>query len=209
MVGRAVHVEGRHTNLQLLDGQFRGDVQRVRVLGKEEASLAEVSRDMFLLHALREQITLQDRPFIERLWFPSPTPPARPPVDVEAVMRLKEFETLNASQCKVAASMISSSEPLVITQGVIRTAVFPRFLLIFHELGPPGTGKTTTIAAAVAYWQSARQSPVWIVAKSNVAVRNIARSLLSNNVTNFKLLVSKEFYFEWSVCVHFFPCYES
>ena len=60
--------------------------------------------------------------------------------------------------------------------------------------GPPGTGKTTTIAAAVDYWAG---SPVWIVAQSNVGVKNIARSFVGKGFHDFKLVVSKEFHFEW------------
>jgi len=41
------------------------------------------------------------------------------------------------------------------------------------------------------------QLPVWIVAHSNVAVKNIAETLFKKEV-DFKLLVSKEFYEEWS-----------
>jgi hypothetical protein len=39
---------------------------------------------------------------------------------------------------------------------------------------------------------------VWIAAQSNVAVLNIAEKLLKSNV-NFRLVVSKEFHFEWYV----------
>ncbi|TCD66239.1 hypothetical protein EIP91_001642 [Steccherinum ochraceum] len=179
LVGRAVRVEGRQTSVHLLGGRFRGGVERVRVLGREEVSMSESVRDMFLLHVLREEIRLRDRPFIDMLWFAGSSGAGQTDEEEEEkVLGMKEFEGLNVSQCRVAAAMISKKEPLVIVQG------------------PPGTGKTTTIAAAVAYWQSVN-APVWVVARSNVAVRNIARSLLSNNISGFKLLVSKEFYFEW------------
>jgi hypothetical protein len=62
-------------------------------------------------------------------------------------------------------------------------------------LGPPGTGKTKTIAAAAHAWE-ARRLPVWIVAQSNVAVKNIAEKLVDQGVW-FKIVVSKEFYVEW------------
>jgi len=62
--------------------------------------------------------------------------------------------------------------------------------------GPPGTGKTTTIAAVSRIWDL-HQLPIWIVAHSNVAVKNIAETLFKKEV-DFKLLVSKEFYEEWS-----------
>ncbi|KAF9478008.1 hypothetical protein BDN70DRAFT_809730, partial [Pholiota conissans] len=61
--------------------------------------------------------------------------------------------------------------------------------------GPPGTGKTTTIAAASRIWDLAGKC-VWIVAHSNVAVKNIAETLFKKEV-DFKLLVSKEFFQEW------------
>ena len=63
------------------------------------------------------------------------------------------------------------------------------------NVGPPGTGKTSTISAAVKIWDN-DNVPVWIVAQSNVAVKNIAESLLKRSV-DFKLIVSKEFYVEW------------
>ncbi|KAF9054003.1 hypothetical protein BJ165DRAFT_1337423, partial [Panaeolus papilionaceus] len=62
-------------------------------------------------------------------------------------------------------------------------------------LGPPGTGKTTTISASAKVWHAHRR-PTWIVAHSNVAVENIAASLYKHGV-EFKLIVSKDFHFEW------------
>ncbi|PPQ95133.1 hypothetical protein CVT25_011676 [Psilocybe cyanescens] len=62
-------------------------------------------------------------------------------------------------------------------------------------IGPPGTGKTTTISAASRVWCD-HKFAVWIVAHSNVAVKNIAESLSKQGV-DFKLLVSKDFYEEW------------
>ena len=64
-------------------------------------------------------------------------------------------------------------------------------------VGPPGTGKTTTISHAVRQW-TASLKRVWLVAQSNVGVKNIAESLKSRGV-EFRLIVSKEFYVEWFV----------
>ena len=64
-------------------------------------------------------------------------------------------------------------------------------------VGPPGTGKTTTISHAVRQWTASKKR-VWLVAQSNVGVKNIAKSLDSHGV-EFKLIVSKEFYLEWFV----------
>lgn len=56
-------------------------------------------------------------------------------------------------------------------------------------------GKTKTIAAAAAVWED-DGSPAWIVAQSNVPVKNIAKKLAQLKVT-FKIIVSQEFYVEW------------
>ncbi|KAJ6554659.1 P-loop containing nucleoside triphosphate hydrolase protein, partial [Mycena capillaripes] len=61
--------------------------------------------------------------------------------------------------------------------------------------GPPGTGKTKTISAAAAVWEE-NENPIWIVAQSNVAVKNIAQKLAELGIT-FKIVVSKEFYVQW------------
>lgn len=58
-----------------------------------------------------------------------------------------------------------------------------------------GTGKTSTISASAKEWDS-QGNTVWIAAQSNVAVKNIAESLIKRDV-DFRLLVSKEFHFEW------------
>ncbi|KIM67500.1 hypothetical protein SCLCIDRAFT_1192164 [Scleroderma citrinum Foug A] len=64
--------------------------------------------------------------------------------------------------------------------------------------GPPGTGKTTVIAAAVTSLHLAdHERSVWIAAQSNVAVKNIAEKLCDVGFHDFKLLVSKDFHFDW------------
>ena len=76
--------------------------------------------------------------------------------------------------------------------------------LRFHDLshdeyqGPPGTGKTTVIAAAV-HSKIAEHSSntVWIVAHSNVAVKNVAEKLVDSGFFNFRLLVSRDFHYDW------------
>ena len=48
--------------------------------------------------------------------------------------------------------------------------------------------------------EAARTGPtVWIVAQSNVAVKNVAEKLVKVGIESFKLIVSKEFHFEWQV----------
>ncbi|KAI0697439.1 P-loop containing nucleoside triphosphate hydrolase protein [Cytidiella melzeri] len=178
VTGQAVTTNGKRTRIQVMEGQYRGGITSVSVQGREELTCAENAREEFVLRILQGKSKLRDRMFIDLLWFPTansaragtPVHPAPP--------RTKLFMGLNKSQREVAAAMVSPFEPLVIAHG------------------PPGTGKTTTIAAAVDHWVS-EGGPAWVVAQSNVGVKNIARSLVSKGVTDFKLIVSKEFYVEW------------
>ena len=38
---------------------------------------------------------------------------------------------------------------------------------------------------------------VWVIAQSNVAVKNVAEKLAESGFLSFKLLVSKDFHFDW------------
>ena len=58
-----------------------------------------------------------------------------------------------------------------------------------------GTGKTSTISKAVREWEK-QGNTAWIAAQSNVAVKNIAECLIGDGI-EFRILVSKEFHFEW------------
>ena len=40
---------------------------------------------------------------------------------------------------------------------------------------------------------------IWVVAQSNVAVKNVAEKLVDSGFVDFKLLVSKDFHFDWWV----------
>jgi len=66
-------------------------------------------------------------------------------------------------------------------------------------LGPPGTGKTTVIAASVVDMveHPTKRHKIWLIAQSNVAVKNIAEKLADVDFLDFKILVSQDFYFDW------------
>ncbi|KAJ7593254.1 P-loop containing nucleoside triphosphate hydrolase protein [Mycena floridula] len=64
--------------------------------------------------------------------------------------------------------------------------------------GPPGTGKTTVIAAVVVNLMSVTDGgSIWIAAQSNVAVKNVAEKLAAVEFLDFKIVVSKDFHFDW------------
>ncbi|QRV83825.1 ATP-dependent DNA helicase [Ceratobasidium sp. AG-Ba] len=62
--------------------------------------------------------------------------------------------------------------------------------------GPPGTGKTSTIAAAVWIFAEIDQ-PVWIIAQSNVGIKNVAEKLVKVGFMDFTLLVSQDYHSYW------------
>jgi ATP/maltotriose-dependent transcriptional regulator MalT len=63
--------------------------------------------------------------------------------------------------------------------------------------GPPGTGKTTVIASFVETAIAGGLSGIWLIAQSNVAVKNIAEKLADIGLTTWKLLVSRDFFEGW------------
>lgn len=115
MVGQAVSAEGKTTKIQLTQGQYRNDITRVVVHGREELTCAENARDEFVLRLLQGKTTMSNRTLIDLIWFPpeTPTPVERsrqtPPTNA--------FSKLNDSQREVAAAMISDSQPIVIAHG--------------------------------------------------------------------------------------------
>ncbi|KAI0749051.1 P-loop containing nucleoside triphosphate hydrolase protein [Fomes fomentarius] len=178
VVGKAVSVHGKKTGVQVVEGSFHGGgIKHIHVVGRKELTNSEVARNNFIMQLLQGISSLtQYSQFIEMLWFSS-NPPPRSYISTTPCAYYNSFSKLNPSQKEVVCAMWSSYEPLVVVQG------------------PPGTGKTTTIAAALCEWDSS-WSPAWVVAQSNVGVKNIARSLVKFDI-NFKILVSKEFYIEW------------
>ncbi|KAI0827617.1 P-loop containing nucleoside triphosphate hydrolase protein [Trametes gibbosa] len=177
IVGHAVRTQGKGTGVVITGGKFRGDIERIRVVGREELTNSELAREEFVLSLLQgTTFSLVDSPYIRLLWFPTSHvyPRTHLPTSIAPVGH--QF-TLNQSQRDVVAAMTADNEPLVIVHGA------------------PGTGKTTTIAAALDAWASVKKT-AWVIAQSNVGVKNIAQNLLKNDV-DFRLLVSKEFYVEW------------
>ncbi|KAI5119293.1 hypothetical protein M0805_008208 [Coniferiporia weirii] len=177
--GRAKSMKGKQTYVQPLRGISKHKIKGVRVVGREELTNAERARENFILHLLQGKCTLTNPafPFIRHIWFPSGRRKAPVPVTHAKARKGQADRLLNQSQSNVVEAMVSTSEPIVVTHG------------------PPGTGKTTTISVAVMEMCSLGRT-TWVVAQSNVGVKNIAESLHKHG-GNFKLIVSKEFYVEW------------
>ena len=116
VIGQAVGAEGKTTTVKVIQGNYRGGIERIHVEGKEELTCAETARDEFLLRLLLGEVSLYNRSFIEMVWFPK---------QGNKLGRFQHsapfseaFAKLNKSQKEVAAAMISTTESLVIAHGM-------------------------------------------------------------------------------------------
>ncbi|KAG1804979.1 P-loop containing nucleoside triphosphate hydrolase protein [Suillus plorans] len=184
ITGRAGRINGKqaHINVQGVANPS-GKVLSVTTFGKEDLTAAESNREDVVLKALQGTITLTDHPFFCSIWAPSLSI-SWPPLNAStASFVYYPNSELNDSQYSAVERIISQANS-------------DRVLLI---QGPPGTGKTTVIAASVNSMINSgpMERTVWLVAQSNVAVKNIAEKLDKVGFRNFKLLVSKDFHYDW------------
>jgi regulator of nonsense transcripts 1 len=178
VTGQAAKVAGRSATI-FLHGTFKGDkIRSVSTIGREEPTCAEEQRGKVILQTLQRSTNLLKLPFVQSIWLPSEKPewphPARPAVSLHFPSR-----PLNLAQISAVEAILSSNDS-------------DRLCLIH---GPPGTGKTTVIAASVT--SMARYRPIWIIAHSNVAIKNVAEKLADVKFLDFKLLVSMDFHYDW------------
>ncbi|KAG2743528.1 P-loop containing nucleoside triphosphate hydrolase protein [Suillus brevipes Sb2] len=186
ITGRAGRISGKqaHINVQGFVNAS-GKVLSVTTFGKEDLTAAESDREDVVLKALQGTITLTEHPFFCSIWAPSLNI-SWPPLDAPtASFVYYPTGELNHSQHNAVERIISQADR-------------DRVLLI---QGPPGTGKTTVIAASVNSMINTgpMERAVWLVAQSNVAVKNIAEKLDKVDFRDFKLLVSKDFHYDWYV----------
>ncbi|KAG2367899.1 hypothetical protein BDR07DRAFT_207676 [Suillus spraguei] len=160
----------------------------IKIVGRDDPTQAEVQRAQKVLEILQGLINLEhDNPWVQLIFFSSPRsnfqwPPAwteeANDADVVKYRADRVSRPLNPSQTKAVKQMLRQSNDGRLT--VIQ--------------GPPGTGKTTVIASFVQTALDSGLSGIWLIAQSNVAVKNIAEKLTNFGLTKWKLLVSKEFF---------------
>ncbi|KAG6900796.1 hypothetical protein C0993_000115 [Termitomyces sp. T159_Od127] len=180
---RVTSVTGRAASL-LLDKSLHGEIRSVTTVGRDALTHAEDLRDHIALGVLTLSNNIMQYPFVQRIWLPSTKvswtniPSYFLPVSINFLGR-----TLNPSQAKAVHAILSNKDANRIT--------------LIH--GPPGTGKTTVITAAITSIISSGDTSrtVWVVAQSNVAVKNVAEKLADVGFFNFRILVSKDFHFDW------------
>lgn len=181
-------MKGRAATISL-NGKPQGHaIHSITTIGREDPTSAEQQRANIVLLALQRSVTILEQPFVQAIWLPSVLPSwvnRSLPSRVPATLYFPSQRSLNISQTKAVEVILSN-------QNAHR-------IQLIH--GPPGTGKTTVIAASVtSIMASADHSrTLWLVAQSNVAVKNIAEKLAAVGFFNFKLLVSKDFHFDWYV----------
>jgi AAA domain len=189
--GRTQLVEGKTVRLSIAGGIGNTNIQSLQTIGRESPTSAEILRTHCMLGALQQTIMLSTHPFINVMWFPIRNDKAKTLwKDTTRLPGTPSFSfpgdrKLNASQLEAVTISLSSENS-------------DRVVLIH---GPPGTGKTTVIAATVTSVMSSSDNDrtLWLVAQSNVAVKNIAEKLASVDFVDFKVLVSKDFHFDWQV----------
>lgn len=172
-----------------------GDVSQITAIesvGRDRATMAEANRAATVLRYLQNHSNFAaTSPFIDNIWSPKPEglvwppewsrkKPAKKPASPPEPTPKYNLRDLNASQQRATNSMLAPKRHLVIVQG------------------PPGTGKTSVIGTCVAMATMKNTFPgIYLVAQSNVAVKNIAEKLMDIGFEAWKLLVSKDFMHEW------------
>ncbi|KIK94384.1 hypothetical protein PAXRUDRAFT_454556, partial [Paxillus rubicundulus Ve08.2h10] len=183
VTGRVHGVVGRNARV-VVNNPIKGNkIVSVTTIGKDAPTVAESLREDVIRKALQNTTTLLSQPFFKSVWLPG-EPPLWPVPKAPRTKPLIYFpgRALNNSQEKAVETILSTSNK-------------DRLITI---QGPPGTGKTTVIAATVLSHDYANSNrTIWIAAQSNVAVKNIAEKLIKEGFDKFKLLVSKDFHFDW------------
>ncbi|KAF7312419.1 AAA-12 domain-containing protein [Mycena indigotica] len=187
IMGHISSTNGKKSKISYKGSITNGKIPlKITTIGKEPPTNAESKRTSVVLSALKQTNTIVAQPFFKALWLDAGTKQNRKPLQLAIAAtvpnsRIAFPRQLNPSQ-EAAIRAILSPQPMVVIQG------------------PPGTGKTTVIAAAVINIRAlpvSRRQNVYLVAQSNVAVKNIAEKLASVDFLDFKLIVSKEFHYEW------------
>ncbi|KAI0034237.1 P-loop containing nucleoside triphosphate hydrolase protein [Vararia minispora EC-137] len=168
-------VAGPSASIKIEDNLSGKIISSIQSVGKSGPTQAEIARQATVLGVLQGLIPLWDNPWLQSIWLTSEE------CLVPTISHISPNYPLNLSQTKAVNHMLSISS-------------HDRISLI---QGPPGTGKTSVIAAYVLNSIQAGRKGIWLVAQSNVAVKNIAEKLVKVGFTNWKLIVSADFHFGW------------
>ncbi|KAH9838487.1 P-loop containing nucleoside triphosphate hydrolase protein [Rhodofomes roseus] len=180
--GRTADTAGRAAELKAEISLEGKTVIGITSTGGDRATNAETQKALYVLGALQGQVNLFESPFQRYIWCPEED--FSWPENFESsdkVPKISDAQPLNTSQHRAVHHMLSNTNPNRVT--VIQ--------------GPPGTGKTSVIAAYVCSAIAGGRRGIWLVAQTNVAVKNIAEKLAKVGFLDWKLLVSKDFHMGW------------
>ncbi|EAU85577.1 hypothetical protein CC1G_06290 [Coprinopsis cinerea okayama7 len=162
-----------------------GALVSVKTIGREPPSNSEAIRTNLFGQILQGRSSILTNPFVRTIWLPHEKPNWVPVKAMSSMCSgLVPSSTYNLNVSQVTA-----------VNAILSPAQHDRVVLVH---GPPGTGKTTVIGAAT-YNLTSRdpQACIWLVAHSNVAVKNIAEKLVQIGFEDFRLVVSKDFHYDW------------
>ncbi|KAJ3164950.1 hypothetical protein HDU88_004931 [Geranomyces variabilis] len=132
-------------------------------------------REAWLKLVLHGQLDTSIAPFFGALFLKQ-----RLPLSLAAPSYDLSGHDLNPSQLKAVTTMLCAEKPLTLIHG------------------PPGTGKTFAITAAVAASITSTEHHFYVLTcQTNAATRNLAVTLLKRGVSDFKIVVSDDFFVEW------------
>jgi hypothetical protein len=200
-----VEVDGRKAKLSITDQsklERMNDpkVIRVTTIGKDEPSVAEDQlRDMILQRLLgrtREEISIEDVPLIDLIW--NPPAAATPSVVLSSSTSRPISKKLPPnSGAKAVTVRLNASQARAVVALCSLTAPSYKRPVVQIVQGPPGSGKTTMIAAMVQWLSKQSKDSIYLVTQSNTAVKNIAQKLENIGFRSYKIIVSREFKNEW------------
>jgi len=114
--------EGRRSSA-MTERALKGDVSRIRVIGREERTNAEQAQYRFLKSSLTK--TLHVPSFVNVIWFPGKTRflERYEEVDLSRGHESQVLDKLNKSQREIVSAMLSTDprDSLVIVHGIFMT----------------------------------------------------------------------------------------
>ncbi|ESK87246.1 atp-dependent helicase nam7 [Moniliophthora roreri MCA 2997] len=188
IASHSMSVRGRQASFARNKMVNHAEVTAIISTGRDGPTLADMKRAALALQILQGNTSLlNSNPWIQNIWFP--------PTDSELLNWPKAWSRYKSQPIAIPDStpILNSSQSTAV-EHMLSDSDEHRIVLI---QGPPGTGKTSVIAKYVISSVEAGVYGIWLVAQSNVAVKNIAEKLLAIGFLKWKLLVSTDFHFDW------------
>ncbi|KAI6042882.1 P-loop containing nucleoside triphosphate hydrolase protein [Pisolithus marmoratus] len=161
----------------------------VTLVGRDDPTAAEVKRAQIILFILQGKISTEGEslnPWVHQIYL-DPSDDFAWPIEWASTLSPVKFNPKKVS-CPLNSSQVGAVKRMLDPSDDSRVTIIQ---------GPPGTGKTTVIAAFVEAAVNAGRRGIWLIAQSNIAVKNIAEKLAKIGLENWKLLVSADFFEFW------------